>query len=414
MNNKQTPFIKVLLVEDIEDDMFIIEDHLRCAEYENFDLSWTDEKDKAIAMILSDEFDVILLDHDLLGFTGMEILQAARQQHYQKPMIFLSGSKDPTVRIQALRNGASGFLIKGEISPSLLEISILFAIEKSNNIGKLQDMVELRSKELQKTQKELAQKETLANLGKMVSGMAHETSTPLGGGVTVASHLDSKTKKFMQKFRDNDYSKEELEKFLALCEKSSSNILNNLTRAADLVQRFKRMSVDQSSQQTRRFNLKEAIEDVIASLQHKLKYSKINISVNCPPLIELNSYPGIFSQIFTNLIDNSLIHGYSKQQEGSISIGITQETETLNLTYKDDGNGMDDDTLSQIFIPFFTTKRNEGGSGLGSSIIFNCVQQLGGDVHVNSEPGKGIEFRIVLPLTPPALTPEISGGQLFH
>jgi signal transduction histidine kinase len=397
--------IKVLLVEDVEDDMFIIEDHLLSAEYENFELTWTDEQDKAIEMILSQEFDVVLLDHDLLGFTGMEILKEAREEHqYYKAIIFLSGSKDPNVRMEALKNGASGFLIKGEISPSLLELSILFAIEKADNIINLEKMVDERTNELRQAQKELVQKETLAKLGEMVSGMAHEINTPLGGGVTVASHLDSKVKTFMKKYEENDYTPEELNKLLTLCGKASNNILNNLQRAADLVQSFKRMSVDQSSQQLRIFSLRQSVEDVITSLQHKLKYSKVKIELSCPDFIELNSYPGIFSQIFTNLINNSLIHGYDENQAGTINIDITPEGDNLNIVYKDDGNGMDEDALSQVFIPFFTTKRNEGGSGLGSSIIFSCVQQLGGDIHVHSEPGKGVEFAMTLPATPPAPT----------
>ena len=406
--------IRVLLVEDVEDDMFIIEDHLHNAEHQNFDLTWVDDRDKAISKIISNDYDIVLLDHDLVCFTGMEILREVRENHhYLKAIIFLSGSKNPLIRIEALKYGASGFLVKGDdISPSLMELSILFAIEKANNIIHLEELVQQRTVELEQAHKSLVEKETLAKLGEMVSGMAHEINTPLGGGVTVASHLQAKTNTIVGKFESDQITKEDLQKYLTLAQKSCDNLMKNLGRAAELILSFKRMSVDQSGQQLRQFNLKECINDVITSLHHKLKYTKIRTQVECSDYIILQSYPGIYSQIITNLLNNSLIHAYDDKQEGCISISVSQSNDKIYLEYRDDGAGMSEEILNKLFVPFFTTKRNEGGSGLGTSIIYNCVQQLKGTLKASSEPGKGTCFTFELPATPPASAADITDNAL--
>ena len=115
--------------------------------------------------------------------------------------------------------------------------------------------------------------------------------------------------------------------------------------------------------------------------------------------IVLYNYPGVLSQIVTNLIFNSLTHAYSPQDKGSIIIDFYREQEQVIFTYTDDGKGINPEDLSQIFDPFFTTKRGQGGSGLGLHLVYNLVtQKLQGTIECQSELGNGTKFMLKFPM----------------
>ncbi len=409
MINKET--LNVLLVEDVEDDMIIIEDHLSQADYHRYHLTWVQEKAEALEQINRECYDVILLDHDLVGYTGMQLLTEARRAGNRKAIIFLSGSKNPQVRKDALTHGACGFLIKGEITSAILEMSILFAIERAEHLASLEVMVDERTQELQRTlhamnnvvgelkdtQDKMVEQETMANLGSLVAGVAHEINTPIGVGVTAASHLWNKTEEIHGLVEQGSITRNELDEYLRIASESSTMILSNLKRAAELIRSFKRIAVDQAGHQRRVFNLCQTLNDVVMSLSPRLKKTQHHIELDCPDNISLDSLPGVYSQVLTNLIDNSLIHGFAGIEQGHINIEVRQHSEQLHIHYSDDGNGMPKEVQDKIFVPFFTTRGNNGGSGLGGSIIFNSIAQLGGKIAVTSTPGKGTQFDIRLP-----------------
>ncbi|WP_227387042.1 sensor histidine kinase [Pseudoalteromonas piscicida] len=107
------------------------------------------------------------------------------------------------------------------------------------------------------------------------------------------------------------------------------------------------------------------------------------------------TYPGVIFQIISNLVANSIAHGFKESEQGEITIEFFKHDEHIELIYKDNGKGMSELELSKLFEPFYTTKRGSGGMGLGAYIIYNLVTQgLDGDVHTVSEPGKGLEYRI--------------------
>jgi signal transduction histidine kinase len=177
--------------------------------------------------------------------------------------------------------------------------------------------------------------------------------------------------------------------------------LLNLGRASEQIKSFKQVAVDQSSEERRSFGLYDYLQDILLSLKPKLKKTRLHIAVECPEDLEVTSYPGAFSQIFTNLIMNSLIHGYNNdpEVEGTITIGVKADAERLSIRYSDDGKGMDPAVLPKIFDPFFTTNRAKGGSGLGLHIIYNIVtRQLGGQIHCESEPNRGVTFSFTIPM----------------
>jgi ammonium transporter len=255
--------------------------------------------------------------------------------------------------------------------------------------------------ELKETQTQLVQSEKMAALGELVAGIAHEINTPIGISVTAASHFEQKTRDFSGKMAENQLKRSDLDGYARLSEETARMLLVNLERAAELVQSFKKVAVDQSSEARRVFNLKHYTEEVLISLRPRVKKTPLQVELSCPDNIELNSYPGAYSQIITNLIVNSMMHAYEPDQEGTIRLDFTADGEYVIFEYSDDGKGIDNMILGRIFDPFFTTKRGSGGSGLGLHILYNIITgTLGGSIEVSSTVGAGTRFRLRMPLNP--------------
>jgi signal transduction histidine kinase len=239
----------------------------------------------------------------------------------------------------------------------------------------------------------------LVALGGLVAGVAHEINTPVGVGVTASSFLEDQTKSFRERFEKNGLRRSDIENYLKLTQETSSMILSNLMRAAELIQSFKQVAVGQSGEEKRLFNMKAYLSSVLVSLHPKYRRSGHTITLTCPDHIEINNYPGAFSQIITNLIMNSLIHGFDGIEKGKIDIDVEIKEALLLISYRDNGRGMETDHLRKIYDPFFTTKRSHGGTGLGMHIVFNLVtQQLNGTIECSSRIGEGILFLIKIPV----------------
>lgn len=253
--------------------------------------------------------------------------------------------------------------------------------------------------ELKVAQDELIEAEKMASLGGLVAGVAHEINTPIGIGLTGITHFYDQLIEAEKSYQTENMTEEELEKFFSSSKSLAKLIKVNLEKTAELVKSFKQISVDQSSEQKRVFNLNHYIKEILVSLKAELKKTKLNIQVNCPDNIDINSFPGVYSQIFTNFILNSIIHGYDDEKEGILSILVEKNDQNIRLIYSDDGKGVDEENLSKIFDPFFTTNRHKGGSGLGLNIIYNLITtKLKGNVICASQKGNGIKFIINLPI----------------
>ena len=253
---------------------------------------------------------------------------------------------------------------------------------------------------IKKTQDQLVQSEKMAALGSLVAGVAHEVNTPIGVAVSAASHLEDMTSAFVKKIESSQVKRSDLDNYTKTASTASTLILKNLTGAVKIVQGFKQVAVDQTSGERREFKLKAYIEDVLLSLQPKLKKTKHAIRVDCPDDLLLNSFPGAFSQIISNLVMNSLLHGFEGIETGEIIFEVRQENNDVLFIYKDNGKGMTDKTLARIFDPFFTTKRSQGGSGLGMHIVHNLVTRtLGGKIACESQPDRGTTLTIQIPMT---------------
>jgi signal transduction histidine kinase len=253
--------------------------------------------------------------------------------------------------------------------------------------------------DLQSATDQMIQSEKLAALGSLVAGIAHEVNTPLGISVTAASHLEELTKVLSAGFTEGTMKKSDLSNFIASSRETVQIILANLTRAANIIQSFKKIAVDQSSETWQTVELESYLKDIVVSLTPKLKKTKVKVSIQCPDTLRINTMPGALSQILTNLVTNSLIHGFDAGQEGEITITARSEKQTTVLSYVDNGKGIAGDNLGRIFDPFFTTARGRGGSGLGLHLVYNIVtRNLGGGITVDSVPGEGVTFTITLPV----------------
>lgn len=253
---------------------------------------------------------------------------------------------------------------------------------------------------LQETRNELVENEKMASLGRLVAGFAHELNTPVGVAVGAVSHADDTLTELDKLLSQDEVSEQALNQQLHYLRESHDLALSNLRRAADLVQRFKRTSIDRGSQQKRVYHLHEVIDDVLTTLRNTLKRTSIDIDINCPKDLKLYGIPGLLEQVLTNLITNSVAHGF---KNGTLSGKITIKAQLLNnkrliIDYHDTGVGMTEDVRQKAFEPFFTTFREHGGSGLGLYVIYNIItQQMDGMIQIDSTSALGTHFHIDCP-----------------
>ena len=252
--------------------------------------------------------------------------------------------------------------------------------------------------ELKQTQSELLDKEKMATLGGLVASITHEVNTPIGISVTAASHLQTSVQLFNKHYADGEVSHEDFEEYQTEVHDCSKLILTNLERASKLIKSFKQVSVDQSHEEIREFNLKTYLDEIFLSLNPMLSRTVHEYEYTCPDDLFIKSNPGAFYQIVSNLFNNSVIHAFHDGHSGHLSLHIIKTDHGVDLTYRDDGCGIPTQVQDKIFDPFFTTKRGKGGSGLGMNIVYNLVtQMLGGEITLHSEKDKGCQFTISLP-----------------
>lgn len=312
-----------------------------------------------------------------------------------------------------------------DIDSLLYEAQIVSIIlERARNIEQLQNAnisleqrVEERTKALteanlllkkaldqrNEVQSQLVEMENMASLGTMMSSLTHEINTPIGVAITAISHLRSIQAQSLDSFKEGRLKRSELQKFFNESEESTEIIERNLIRSTNLIKTFKQLSVDQHSQEARRINVCGYLDEILLSLKPRLKRIKHKFCVDVDPELEIVSNPGAISQLLINLIMNSVQHAFDHKTVGHIVFKVRELEETpgekiIKIVYKDNGCGMSQNTIENIYKPFFTSARGSGGSGLGMHICYNIVVKiLGGHIDCRSEPGKGVEFTVTFP-----------------
>jgi len=275
-------------------------------------------------------------------------------------------------------------------------------INKSNKELEIQNKQILAQKEvlqktldkLKRTQNQLIESEKMASLGSLVAGVAHEMNTPIGISVQASSAIVNRTNAIAEKIKKYNLNKTDFINYIEHTYQSSNLALSNLERTSELIKSFKLVSVDQSVEELRFFNVYNYFSDILLTLKPRFKQQNITLHIECDHSIEINSYPGVFAQILTNLVLNSLTHGFKNKEEGEIIITFTKNDKRCKLNYSDNGNGMNENTRKNVFEPFFTTNK-QTGTGLGMHIIYNLItQKLNGNIICISKENEGVLFEI--------------------
>jgi PAS domain S-box-containing protein len=266
------------------------------------------------------------------------------------------------------------------------------------------DAAEAALHHLQETQAFLIESEKLAALGRLVAGVAHEINSPVGTSLTVASKLQQKAAEFVSEVARGNVKRSSLNDFLELVEEASAQLVANLNRSAEMIQSFKQVAVERDYLDQRIFDGSELTDQILASLRPGLRKNNLALEVDCQPDLLMNSYPGPFGQMLTNLLLNSVMHAFPDGKGGEIAVRLRAlGGADVEVLVSDNGCGMTLDVRRQAFNPFFTTRRDHGSTGLGLHIVHNIVtNRLGGRLDLDSEPGAGTRIRIVLPRIAPA------------
>lgn len=260
-------------------------------------------------------------------------------------------------------------------------------------------------KVLKETQDSLVKSEKLASLGAIVAGVAHEINTPIGNALVTASTIREIVNEFSVQAVNGKLTVTALNNFLKLCKEGSQLVESSLVRASELIQSFKQVAVDQSSERRRSFNLSAVIKETLLTLKHTFKNTRYKLEFEIDESIVMDSFPGALSQVITNLLNNALLHGFEGRGEGRMKIAAQFiSNHQIQISFSDDGIGIDEDHIKHIFDPFFTTKFGQGGSGLGLNVVDNITHRiLGGTVSVSSHLGQGTEFIIQIPVKAPVV-----------
>ncbi|MCU7802773.1 MAG: hypothetical protein KZQ82_05755 [Candidatus Thiodiazotropha sp. (ex Lucinoma annulata)] len=329
--------------------------------------------------------------------------------------------RDASGDVETFRTGVKNNIFFAVVVFVLLEIIIYIGIgrvtrrleqevaEQTQRLSHANQQLEQRNTELtssigqlKKTQAQLIESEKMASLGGLVAGVAHEINTPVGTSVTAASYLVDKIDDIRQQFNKTQMTRSDLDNFFHNADKTCTIILSNLNRAGDLVRSFKMVAVDQSSLQKRRFNLCEYLQEIRISLQPRMRGTPHQLIIECDHPLEIDCYPGALSQVLTNLVMNSLIHGFGEHNEcqGVMKVEVVLLGKNqIELNYSDNGKGIAKSDITHIFEPFFTSNREGGSTGLGLNVVYNIItSNLGGNIRVESKVGEGTRFKIVFPM----------------
>jgi signal transduction histidine kinase len=258
-------------------------------------------------------------------------------------------------------------------------------------------------RQLQDAQAQLVSQEKLAALGSLMAGVAHELNTPIGNSLLIASTMQEKTAEIEVLMNGPGLRRSELAAFIADAQKAAALVMRGLTSAADLVNSFKQVAVDRTTEQRRFFNLQQVCHEIIATMMNRIRAANHSIEMSVSDTIGMDSYPGPFGQVITNFINNALLHAFAPGTSGSMHLSAQLHGDgRVLIAFSDNGGGIPPAHLGRIFDPFFTTKLGQGGSGLGLSISYNIVTSLlGGQISVDSAAPTGTCFTLDLPLTAP-------------
>ena len=252
--------------------------------------------------------------------------------------------------------------------------------------------------ELSKAQDRLLEAEKMSSLGALSAEISHEINTPIGISITSTSYLSDIIHKLQQDINAQQLSKRTIDSFIDNAQHSVELLLSNLQRAAELIASFKQVAVDQTNDKVRLINVAKYLDEIIRSIHPKLKKTDHSVKINCDPHIEIYTHPGAIAQIIINLIINSIAHAFTNINRGEMTIDIALDQQRLVILYRDNGVGVNEEQLEKLFDPFYTTKASKGGTGLGTHIIKNLIEDtLNGSIEAYSKESEGLSYHMSFP-----------------
>jgi len=333
--------------------------------------------------------------HTVLGNSWTEALATGTALESELSLLGKDGEYRPFLtRVVPLRNPHG--VVYGWIGT---HIDISERKRSEREVRRARDAAEAALQNLRETQNWLIEAEKLAALGRLVAGVAHEINNPLGTSLTVASSLERKSRLFAAETAQGTLKRSSLNEFVDAVRDGSAQLQESLNRAAGLVQSFKQVASDRNNSELRSFDLGDLTEQVAMGLRPALPKHGVTLNVQCEHGLSISSYPGSYGQVLTNLFLNAIAHAFPDGRRGNIAIKVSACGDNdVEIIFSDDGCGMSPDVRRQAFDPFFTTRRHQGGTGLGLHIVYSVVtDRLGGQLRLNSEPGEGTDVRIILP-----------------
>lgn len=267
------------------------------------------------------------------------------------------------------------------------------ALAKSNEI--LKDYID----ELEETQNQLIEQEKMASLGTLVRGISHEINTPLGVGLTTASYLKSSVVNLQMNLKKGLLTKTEFENEIKGLIDGTGILLSSLEKSVTIVNNFKSIASDNTHEKLEEIRVYDFVDLVLNGMLNELETDlNLRTAICCDKNLILRMYPGILSQLLTILVSNTLQHGLRDKTEGKIDVELYVENESIMINYYDDGSGIDETILGNVFDPFFTTTRTGKTSGLGLYIAYNLITQMNGSISVQNLEYGGLVVKIVVPV----------------
>ena len=304
--------------------------------------------------------------------------------------------------INNMRNALKNDIVKlEEAENALLQLNGELEIkvyDRTSKLAQSNDQLQQSLDDLTLAKDQLVQSEKMASLGQLVAGVAHEVNTPLGICVTSITASKEKVTELVNAVNSENLTKSHLTRTLSLLNEYQQIIERSLNKAVDLIRGFKSVAVEQHTDPELKINLAQHVNDIVNTVKTLFKRKNYLIKINVDENFTLVTYPSAWNQILTNFLMNSHIHGFEDQISGEICITFTEKNGFLTFVYSDNGKGLHDDIRNKIFDPFVTTKRGQGGTGLGMNIVFNLVStKLGGSIEC-IESVKGCTFKVKVPI----------------
>ncbi len=371
----------------VDDTPAVAEFLIVVLQMEGYKVSSVTSGESALAFVTKTPPDLILLDIMMEGIDGFETCRELKKDEIARhiPVIFVTAKSDAEDVVKGFNLGAVDFLVK--------------PLRKEDVCARVATHLKVQAF-IQAQKEQIIQAEKLASIAELMGEYSHELETPIGIILTAQSHLEQKINDFKSLMDANRLTKSKLVKFVDQVEDCNRLTLVNTRRAIERTTSFKRLSVDQCSEDRRCFNLLESLHHVELALRTRFINTDHEIRIDCDESITLDSFPGALSQVLINLINNSLMHGFEGIEAGIIDIHVELQQDAIKLIYKDNGKGIEQDLVPKIFHQYYTSKPQQGGSGIGLYLVKTIIEKkLGGSLQCSSDIGQGITFEITLPIS---------------